>query len=79
MVDSYRAHRALVEITSEVLRTAEILVANHLLRTLDAIHVASAQRFAARMTALELTFVSADTRQSAVAASIGLPTKEIGS
>ena len=70
---------ALVEITSEVLRTAEILVANHPLRTLDAIHVASAQRFAARMTAFELTFVSADARQSAVAASVGLPTKEIGS
>jgi predicted nucleic acid-binding protein len=70
---------ALVEITSEVLRTAEILVANHPLRTLDAIHVASAQLFAARMTAFELTFVSADTRQSAVAASIGLSTKEIGS
>lgn len=70
---------ALVEITSEVLRTAEILVAHHPLRTLDAIHVASAQLFAARMRAFELTFVSADTRQSAVAASIGLPTKEIGS
>ncbi len=70
---------ASVEITSEVLQTAEILVANHQLRTLDAIHLASAQRFAARMTALELTFVSADTRQRAVAASIGLPTKDIGS
>ena len=56
-----------------------VLVANHPLRTLDAIHVASARLFAARMTALELTFVSADTRQSAVAASIGLPTKDIGS
>ena len=70
---------ALVEVTIEVLETAEILVAGHPLRTLDAIHVASAHLFAARMTGFELTFVSADTRQSAVAASIGLPTKEIGS
>jgi len=70
---------ALVEITSEVLQTAEILVVKHPLRTLAAIHVASAQLFAARMTALELTFVSADTRQTAVAAAIGLPTKDIGS
>ena len=70
---------ALVEITSEVLQTAEILVSNHPLRTLDAIHVASAQLFAVRMTASKLLFVSADTRQSAVAASIGLLTKSIGS
>ena len=70
---------ALVEVTSDVLRTAEILVANHPLRTLDAIHVASAQLFAVRMTASKLLFVSADTRQSAVAASIGLLTKSIGS
>ena len=70
---------ALIEITSEVLRTAEILVANHPLRTLDAIHVASAQLFAARTTVFELTFVSADTRQCAVAASLGLPTNDIGS
>ena len=70
---------AFVEITSEVLRTAEILVANHPLRTLDAIHVASAQLFAVRMTASKLLFVSADTRQSAVAASIGLLTKSNGS
>ena len=69
----------MVEVTSEVLRTAEIVVANHPLRTLDAFHVASAQLFAARMTAFELTFVSADTLQSAVAASIGLPPKDIGS
>lgn len=70
---------AVIEVTRDVLLSAEQLVANHPLRTLDAIHVASAQLFAARVAASELTFVSADTRQCAVAASIGLPTKDIGS
>lgn len=65
---------ALVEINRDVLKTAEILVARHPLRTLDAIHVASAQLFAAR-AALKLTFVSADASQTAAAASIGLPTR----
>ena len=39
---------ALVEVTSEVLQAAEKLVAAHPLRTLDAIHVASAELFADR-------------------------------
>ncbi len=70
---------ALVEVTEDVLIAAEKLVAKHSLRTLDAIHVASAQLFAARMATSELIFVSADTRQTAVAAAIGLPTRDIGS
>jgi len=69
---------ALVEVTGDVLNAAEALVARHPLRTLDAIHVASAQLFAARMTTSKLRFVSADARQSAVAAAIGLPTQDIG-
>jgi uncharacterized protein len=68
---------ALVEITGQVLQSAELLVAKHPLRTLDAIHVASAQLFATRMTASKLRFVSADARQTAVAAAIGLPTQDI--
>jgi hypothetical protein len=55
------------------------LVAAHPLRTLDAIHVASAALFADRLAASELTFVSADARQTAVAAAIGLATEDIGS
>lgn len=68
---------ALVEITGQVLQSAELLVAKYPLRTLDAIHVASAQLFATRMTASKLRFVSADARQTAVAAAIGLPTQDI--
>ena len=70
---------ALIEVPRDVLLSAEKLVANHPLRTRDAIHVASAQLFAARLAASKLTFVRADTRPTAVAASIGLPTKDIGS
>ena len=74
-----RAFWALVEVTSDVLTTAETLVATHPLRTLDAIHVASAQLFAARITASKLTFVSADARQTKAAAAIGMTIRLIGS
>ena len=70
---------ALVEVTSEVLRAAEKLVAKHPLRTLDAIHVASAELYADRLAASGLTFVSADTRQTAVAAAVGMATEDIRS
>lgn len=72
-----RAFWALVEVTSNVLATAEALVATHPLRTLDAIHVASAQLFAARITASKLTFVSADARQTAAAAAVGMTTRHV--
>jgi hypothetical protein len=68
---------ALIEVTSEVLQAAERLVAAHPLRTLDAIHVASAELFADRLASSELTFVSADARQTAVAAAIGMATEDI--
>ena len=70
---------ALIEVTSEVLQTAERLVAAHPLRTLEAIHVASAELFADRLASAELTFVSADSRQTAVAAALGMATEEIRS
>jgi uncharacterized protein len=63
---------ALIEVTGEVLQHAERLVATHSLRTLDAIHVASADLFADRLALSGLTFVSADARQTAVAARIGM-------
>jgi uncharacterized protein len=72
-----RAYWTLVEVGSDVLAAAETLVTKHPLRTLDAIHVASAQLFAARVTAPELIFVSADARQTAAAAAIGLPVRRI--
>lgn len=76
---SDRAFWALVEVTRDVLTTAETLVSTHPLRTLDAIHVASAQLFAARIGASELVFVSADTRQTDAAAAMGMTIKRIGS
>ena len=72
-----RAYWTLVEVETDVLAVAETLVAAHPLRTLDAIHVASAQLFAARVPAPELLFVSADSRQADAAAAIGLVVKLI--
>lgn len=74
-----RAYWTLVEVGTEVLAAAETLVATHPLRTLDAIHVASAQLFAARVTAPELIFVSADSRQTEAAAAVGMMIRHIGS
>ena len=74
-----RAYWTLVEVGTEVLASAETLVATYPLRTLDAIHVASAQLFAARAIAAELIFVSADSRQTEAAAAVGMMIRHIGS
>ena len=74
-----RAYWTQVEIAREVLATAEKLVAMHPLRTLDAIHLASAQLFAARLSAAALIFVSADSRQTAAASAVGLSVVHIES
>ena len=74
-----RAYWTLVEIGQDLLAAAETLVATQPLRTLDAIHVASAQLFADRVTASNLVFVSADVRQTAAAAAAGLAVRHIGS
>jgi predicted nucleic acid-binding protein len=58
-VSTDRAYWTLVEVGAEVLGVAEKLVAAHPLRTLDAIHVASAQVFAAGVSESDLMFVSA--------------------
>ena len=71
-----RSHWALVTMGPDVLAMAETLVATHPLRTLDAIHVASAQLFSARMTSPPL-FVSADRRQVDVAGAMGLTVRFI--
>jgi uncharacterized protein len=73
---SDRKYWTLVEASADVLAAAETLVGTHPLRTLDAIHLASAQFFAARLAAPPL-FVSADKRQSDVAAAIGLSVRRI--
>jgi len=78
-LESDRAFWTLVAASSEVLADAETLVAAHPLRALDAIHIASAQLFAARITAPKLIFVSADVRQIAAAAAVGMTTRQIRS
>jgi uncharacterized protein len=73
-----RAYWTAIEVGTRVLSGAEALVSVHPLRTLDAIHVASAQLFAARLSIPDLIFVSADTRQTEVASAIGLAARHIG-
>ena len=72
-----RAYWTVIEVGTEMLSGAEALVSVHPLRTLDAIHVASAQLFAARLSISDLIFVSADKRQTEVASAIALATRHI--
>lgn len=53
------------------------VAAAHAIRTLDAVHVASAQLFAARASMPGLTFVSADKRQTETAVAVGLAVRHI--
>lgn len=76
-VTADRVYWTFVEVASDVLGAAETLTAAHPLRALDAIHVASAQVFAARLRDSELMYVSADKRQTGAAAAIGLSAKHI--
>jgi uncharacterized protein len=76
---SDREFWAFVEVTKDVLTTAETLVSSRPLGTLDAIHVASAQLFAARISAPGLLFVSADARQNDAAAATGMAIKRVES
>ncbi len=72
-----RAYWTLVEVGTDVLAAAEALVAAHPIRTLDAIHVASARLFAARVSMPGMLFVSADKRQTETADAIGLTARHI--
>ena len=72
-----RAYWTLIEVGTDVLAAAAALLAAHPLRTLDAIQVASAQIFAARVSPPPLLFVSADTRQTEAAAAVGLSVRHI--
>jgi predicted nucleic acid-binding protein len=73
-----RAYWTVIEVGTGVLNGAEALVSVHPMRTLDAIHVASAQLFASRLSMADLVFVSADKRQTEVASAIGLMTRHVG-
>ena len=72
-----RRYWTFVEVGTDVLANAETLVAAHPIRTLDAIHVASARLFAARIAMPGLTFVSADKRQTETAVAVGLAARHI--
>ena len=72
-----RPYWTLIEVGTHVLAVAETLVAAHPIRTLDAVHVASAQLFAARVSMPGLTFVSADKRQTETAVAVGLVARHI--
>lgn len=67
----------LVPIGAEILGAAEALVGTYPLRALDAIHVASAKVFAARVPSPVL-FLSADRKQTEVASAVGLTARLIG-
>lgn len=70
---------AVLDVSGSVLAAAETLVAAQPLRALDAIHVASARLFGARISEPNLVFVTADVRQTAAASDAGMKTRQIGS
>jgi uncharacterized protein len=78
-VAAEREFWAVLDVSGDVLSAAEALVAAHPVRALDAIHVASAQLFAKRIAMPNLTFISADVRQTTAAAAVGMTVKHIES
>lgn len=72
-----RAQWNLLAVSTEVLDRAEQIVASHTVRSLDAIHIASAQEFGARLRT-HVPFISADRRQIEVAKAAGLMVEEVG-
>jgi predicted nucleic acid-binding protein len=74
-----RAFWTFIEVSREVLAVAETLGALHPLRALDAIHLASAQLFAARIVSPAFAFVSADNRQITAAKALRITTRFIES
>ena len=74
-----RAYWTIIEVSREVLATAESLSGAHPLRALDAIHVASAKLFAHRTASQTFTFVSADMQQTQVAETLGIKARYVGS
>lgn len=67
----------LLAVSAEIRGRAEQIVSKHAVRTLDAIHVASAKEFAERLQA-RVPFVSADRRQIEAAAAVGLIVHVVG-
>lgn len=73
-----RAFWTFIEVSREVIASAESRATAHPLRALDAIQVASGQIFASRLGRSNVVFVTADERQHSAAATIGLTTRMIG-
>lgn len=75
-----RAHWALVEVTSAVLDRAEQVISHTGVRTLDAIHLASAlhARAAAGASGSQVPFVTADLPQREAALRLGLDIQWVG-
>lgn len=67
----------LLAVSNEILKRAEEIVATHAVRTLDAIHIASAKGFAERLQT-HLPFISADHRQVEAATAVGLTIEQVG-
>jgi predicted nucleic acid-binding protein len=74
-----RAYWTIVEVSREVLATAESLSGAYPLRALDAIHVASARLFADRTGSQTFMFISADMQQAHVTDALGIKTRYVGS
>lgn len=72
-----RDYWELVEVGATVLARAEELLRQAPVRTLDALHVASALVFQ-REVGIALPFVTADRKQGAAASSLGLRVTQIG-
>lgn len=72
-----RSYWTLVDVGAEVLRGAEALLSVHAVGTMGAIHLASAQLLASRVSTARVIFVTADEGQADVASAIGLATGPI--
>jgi predicted nucleic acid-binding protein len=72
-----RAQWNLLAVSTEILDRTEQIVASNAVRTLDAIHIASAQEFAGRLRG-PVPFISADQRQIEAAAALGLSVQWAG-
>lgn len=72
-----RAQWNLLAASTEILDRTEQIVASNAVRTLDAIHIASAQEFAGRLQG-QVPFISADRRQIEAAAALGLTVQWVG-
>ena len=76
-IQSERGRWRLIQIDTLVLGRAEALVRDHTLRTLDAIHVASALVYGDAL-GVRLPFMTADERQRDAAARLALDVVRVG-